>query len=106
MPLTDLNLDDRTFQQLYQELRRRIPAYTPEWTDHNDSDPGITLLQLFAWLAEIVIYRLNRVPGKNYIKFLELVGVQLQQPAPALAELQFTLANGQTMAPVGAGTQV
>lgn len=106
MPLTDLNLDDRTFQQLYQELRRRIPAYTPEWTDHNDSDPGITMLQLFAWLAEIVIYRLNRVPDKNYIKFLELVGVQLQAPAPAQAELQFSLAKGPTMAPVGAGTQV
>ena len=66
MPLTDLNLDDRTFEQLYQELRRRIPAYTPEWTDHNDSDPGITLLQMFAWLSEIVIYRLNRVPEKNH----------------------------------------
>src|SRR5438552_6059518 len=106
MALTDLNLDDRTFEQLYQELRRRIPAYTPEWTDHNDSDPGITLMQMFAWLAEIVIYRLNRVPEKNYIKFLELVGVQLRQPAPARAELQFTLVKDATQAPVGAGTQV
>ena len=52
MPLPGLNLDDRTFEQLYQELRRRIPAYAPEWTDHNDSDPGITLMQMFSWLAE------------------------------------------------------
>ena len=51
MPLPDIQLDNRTFEQLATELRRRIPAYTPEWTDHNDSDPGITLLQLFSWLA-------------------------------------------------------
>jgi predicted phage baseplate assembly protein len=107
MPLPVLNLDDRTFEQLYQELRRRIPAYTPEWTDHNDSDPGITLMQMFAWLAEVVIYRLNKVPAKNYVKFLELMGVELHQPAPARAELQFTLAQGgPKAAPVGAGTQV
>lgn len=107
MPLPVLNLDDRTFEQLYQELRRRIPAYTPEWTDHNDSDPGITLMQMFAWLAEVVIYRLNKVPAKNYVKFLELMGVELHQPAPARAELQFTLApRGPASAPVGAGTQV
>jgi predicted phage baseplate assembly protein len=107
MPLPVLNLDDRTFEQLYQELRRRIPAYTPEWTDHNDSDPGITLMQMFAWLAEVVIYRLNKVPAKNYVKFLELMGVELHQPAPARAELQFTLASGAPKpAPVGAGIQV
>ena len=107
MPLPVLNLDDRTFEQLYQELRRRIPAYTPEWTDHNDSDPGITLMQMFAWLAEVVIYRLNKVPAKNYVKFLELMGVELHQPAPARAELQFTLASGVPKpAQVAAGTQV
>src|SRR4026209_2181847 len=106
MPLTDLNLDNRTFDQLFQELRRRIPAYAPEWTDHNDSDPGITMLQMFSWLAEVVIYRLNKVPEKNYIKFLELMGIELHQPAPAQAELQFTLVKGAVKATVGAGTQV
>src|SRR6266568_470703 len=106
MPLPVLNLDDRTFEQIYQELRRRIPAYAPEWTDHNDSDPGITLMQMFSWLAEVVIYRLNKVPEKNYVKFLELMGIELQQPAAAKAELQFTLVKGADKAPVGAGTPV
>ena len=54
MALPDIQLDDRTFEQLQIELRRRIPAYTPEWTDHNESDPGITLMQLFAWLGEMI----------------------------------------------------
>jgi hypothetical protein len=106
MPLPDINLDDRTFTQIFQELRRRIPAYAPEWTDHNDSDPGITLMQMFSWLAEIVIYRLNRVPEKSYIKFLELMGIELHQPAAARTELQFTLVKGEKPSHVGAGSQV
>lgn len=106
MPLADINLDDRTFEDLFQELRRRIPSYTPEWTDHNESDPGITLMQLFAWLSEIIIWRLNQVPEKNFRKFLELVGLNLDPPAPATVELQFTLVKGATSAQVLSGTQV
>ncbi len=107
MPLPDLNLDDRTFEDLFQELRRRIPTYTPEWTDHNESDPGITLIQLFAWLSEIILWRLNRVPEKNFAKFLELVGLELNPPVPAHTELQFTLVkNAPGPAPVDAGTRV
>jgi hypothetical protein len=106
MPLPTINLDDRTFAQLFQELQRRIPAYTPEWTDYNDSDPGVTLMQLFAWLAEILVYRINQVPEKNFIKFLELVGISLTAPAPATTELQFTLVPNATATSVLAGTQV
>ena len=108
MPLPDIQLDDRTFEQLVTELRRRIPAYTPEWTDHNDSDPGITLLQLFAWLSEMIIWRLNQVPQKNYYAFLRLVGIDLIQPAPAVAELTFKLSTEDLdfAVPIPAGTQV
>jgi len=106
MPLPDINLDDRTFDQLYAELSRRIEVYTPEWTDLNDSDPGVTLLQLFAWLAEILVYRINKVPQKNFIKFLELVGIPLVQPTPAVTELQFTLVKNAAATSVLAGTQV
>ena len=93
MPLPDIQLDDRRFEELVSEAKRRIPRYTPEWTDFNESDPGITLVQLFAWLAEIILYRLNRVPDKNFIKFLELIGIQLMPPMPAQAELTFKLSS-------------
>jgi predicted phage baseplate assembly protein len=106
MALPDLNLDDRTFEDLYNEARRRIPAYTPEWTDHNDSDPGITLLQLAAYFQEMIIWRLNRVPQKNYVKFLELVGLDLLPASPARADLTFTLSKGATSADIPAGAQV
>lgn len=106
MPLPQINLDDRTFDDLYQELVRRIPSYTPEWTDYNDSDPGVTLMQLFAWLAEILVYRINQVPQKNFVKFLELVGIPLLQPAAAVTQLQFTLVQNAPAQSVLAGTQV
>ena len=63
MALPVPNLDDRTFQDLVNEARSRIPLHCPEWSDHNLSDPGITLIELFAWMTELIIYRLNQVPN-------------------------------------------
>jgi predicted phage baseplate assembly protein len=90
MPLTEPNLDDRTFEEIYSDLRLRIPRYTKEWTNFNESDSGVTLLQLFAWLSEMMLYRMNQVPLKNYIKFLKLLGTELEPARPALARLTFT----------------
>ena len=82
MPIESPQLDDLRYDARVEELIRRIPVYAPEWTDHNDSDPGITLIQLFAHLAEQIGYRLNRIPEKNHIELLKLLGVRLQ-PARA-----------------------
>ena len=84
-------LDDRRYDDLVAEARARIPRYTPEWTDHNDSDPGITLVQLFAWLSDMLLYRLAQVPEQNYLKFLELLGVELAPARPARVEVTFPL---------------
>jgi predicted phage baseplate assembly protein len=91
MPLPEINLDNRRFEELFIEAKRRIPGYTPEWTDHSDSDPGIALTQLFAAFTEMLTWSLNRVPEKNYVKFLELIGIQLKSPTPARADLSFAL---------------
>lgn len=85
------NLDDRTWEMLVTEARKKIPDYTKEWTDHNPSDPGIVLIELFAWLMEQTIYRLNRVPDKYRREFLNLVGITRQPPNPAQADITFTL---------------
>lgn len=95
MPLPTPNLDDRRFQDILDEARRLIPRYCPTWTDHNLSDPGITLLELFAWMTDLLLYRLNRVPDRNYVKFLELIGVHLQPARPAVAEILFRLSAPQ-----------
>jgi predicted phage baseplate assembly protein len=95
MPLDTFapKLDDRSFDQIVAEAKSLIPRYAPEWTDYNESDPGITLVQLFAWMTEMTLYRLNQVPDLNYIKFLQLIGIELTPARPATAELTFTLAR-------------
>ena len=108
MPLPDIQLDNRSYSDLVAELRRRIPAYTPEWTDYNESDPGIALIEMFAWLADILIYRINQIPDKAYVKILQMLGIQLTLPAPAQAYLTFTL-NSKDLpfaVQIQAGTQV
>src|SRR6266581_5466929 len=77
------NLDDRTWDHLVEEAKRRIAAKCPAWTDFNPSDPGMTLVELMAWMTETVLYSLNRVPDLNYVKYLELIGVRLQPARPA-----------------------
>jgi len=78
-------------KDLVDEARKRIVQYCPEWTDYNLSDPGITLIELFAWMTELMVYRLNRVPDKNYVKFLELLGLQLKPASSARTDLTFWL---------------
>lgn len=107
MPLESKNLDDRRYSEIVEELRSRIPRYLPEWTDHNPSDPGITLIQLFAWLGEMIIYRLNQVPEKNYIEFLKLIGVERKPAYPTRAELTFKLTSpDRTSVTIPKGTRV
>jgi uncharacterized phage protein gp47/JayE len=107
MPLEAPNLDNRRFTEIVEELRSRIPRYLPEWTDHNRSDPGITLIQLFGWLGEMMLYRLNQVPDRNYITFLQLIGVERKPAAPARAELTFSLVSpGPSTVIIPKGTRV
>ncbi|MEL7226490.1 MAG: putative baseplate assembly protein, partial [Cyanobacteria bacterium J06576_12] len=89
--LPNSDLDDRGFKDLVEECLLRIPRYCPEWTNHNPSDPGITMVELFGWLTDQMMMRFNQVPRRNYVAFLELLGVQLQPPAPARSAVTFYL---------------
>ena len=95
MALPVPNLDDRRFQDLVDDAKRLVQQKCPEWTDHNVSDPGVTLIELFAWMTDQLIYRLNRVPDRNYIKFLELIGVNLFPPTAARSQVTFWLSSPQ-----------
>jgi len=107
MPLPAPHLDDRRFQDLVDEAKRAIPRYCPEWTDHNVHDPGVTLIELFAHMVETMIFRLNRVPEKSYITFMDLMGVRLQEPAAARTELTFWLtAPASETVVIPGGTEV
>jgi predicted phage baseplate assembly protein len=91
--LPEIQLDDRRFQDLVSEARTRISRACPEWTEHNVSDPGITLIELFAWMTEMTIYRLNRVPDKLHVALLDLLGIRLDGPSAATTSLRFRLAD-------------
>jgi hypothetical protein len=97
MPIVSPQLDDLTYDRVVAELTRRIPVYSPEWTDFNDSDPGITLIQLFGYLAEMVGYRLNRIPEKTQINLLRLLGVELHPAHAATSRLALLLADPTTL---------
>lgn len=98
LPKSDL--DDRKFNDLVEECRLRIPRYCPEWTNYNPGDPGITLVELFAWLTDQMLMRFNQVPRRNYVVFLELMGIRLQPPTPAQAALTFRLTTDTRLLPL------
>ncbi|MBW4721116.1 putative baseplate assembly protein [Saccharothrix obliqua] len=107
MSLPTPNLDDRRFQDLVDEAKRRVQQHCPEWTDHNVSDPGVTLIEAFAHMVDELLYRLNRVPDLHYLRFLDLIGVELFPPTAARAQVTFWLAAPRaTPVVVPGGAQV
>lgn len=81
------DLDDREFEELVEDARKRIPVHSEEWTDHNAHDPGITFLELLAWVAETDVYRLDQLTDAHVEKYLQLVGVSPDPPTPATVQL-------------------
>lgn len=94
MPLTIPTLDDRRYQELLNEALARIPVHNPEWTNFNQSDPGVTLLELFAFFTETLLYRANRMPEVNRRTFLSLLGVPLQPATSASGIVTITNERG------------
>lgn len=91
MPLLLPNLDDRTWADIVGDANSVIPVYGPEWTDQNYSDPGITLVELCAWIAEMDIYQLNQISDREKMQFLRLVGIVPKSPSAARAVLSLYL---------------
>ena len=100
MPLIPPSLDDRSYDDLVQDLLANIPAHTPEWTNPQPGDPGRTLLELFAWLADTILYRANLIPERQRIAFLKLLGEPMQPAAAATGLLSLSL-DPASVAPVG-----
>jgi predicted phage baseplate assembly protein len=106
MSLPAPDLDDRNFQDLVYDAKRLVQVRCPQWSDHNVSDPGVTLIETFAYMTSQLIYRLNRVPDRLYIKFLELIGVRLLPATPARTSLTFWLSSPQeTTVTIPSGTR-
>ena len=103
MPLIPPSLDDRSYDDLVQDLLANIPAHTPEWTNPQPGDPGRTLLELFAWLADTILYRANLIPERQRLAFLKLLGQSLQPAAPASGLITLAL-DASTLTPLKLAT--
>ena len=93
MPIQVPSLDDRSYQDLVDEVLARIPAHTPEWTNPMPGDPGRTMVELFAWLTDTLLYRVNLVPERQRLAFLRLLGVPLQPARAARTVVSVSFAN-------------
>src|SRR6201999_247738 len=91
MALPVPNLDDRRFQDLVDDAKRLVMRRCPEWTDHNVSDPGVTLIETFAYMTDQLLFRLNQVPDRMYVKFLDMIGLRLIPATPAEVPVTFWL---------------
>ena len=91
MSLDAPDLDDVTFDELREDALKRIPVLAPEWTDHNVHDPGITIIELLAWLVETYGYELDQITDRHRRKYLELAGIQPRGPRPATVALSFAV---------------
>ena len=79
MPLPNLNLDDKTFKELVEDAKKYIPIHAPDWTDYNIHDPGITLIELFAWISEMQLYYLSKITEENKLSFLKILGAPIKK---------------------------
>jgi hypothetical protein len=94
VPLASPTLDDRKYQQILDEALARVPVHNPEWTNFNKSDPGVTLIEVFSFLTESLLYRANQIPERNRRKFLQLLGLGLQPASSALGLVSFSFSGG------------
>lgn len=100
------DLDDVSFEELFEEAEKRLPAYADGWTDYNPSDPGIVLLELLAYLTDTYAYQLDAVTDEHRQKYLKLVGERPRPPEPATLRLSLALPDGEEPVEVPAGTQL
>lgn len=101
--LPDIILNDENFEEIFEEARGMVASLYPDWTDHNYHDPGITMLELFAWLKEIQLYKLNFLTDEMRIKFLNLAGMRRQHKTPSYAAVSAMAARDASIA---AGTKL
>jgi hypothetical protein len=99
VPLIPPALDDRAYDDIVQDMLDNIPAHTPEWTNPQPGDPGRTLIELFGWLADTILYRANLIPERQRIAFLHLLG-QSMQPAAAAKGLVSLSLDPASLAPI------
>jgi len=100
MPIPRYRLDDRNFDDLVRELVDRIPSHTPEWTNPQEGDPGRTLIDLFAWLGDTLLYRVNLLPERQRLEFMRLLNIAMIPSCPATGLVSLVVNNKKIFQPI------
>lgn len=99
-------LDDKDYEELMDEARKLLPAYSGAWTNYNPQDPGITILETLAWLTDSYVYQLDSVTDDHRRKYLALMGDRPQPPTAASTRLSLDQQADETPLRIAAGTQL
>ena len=91
--LPDINLDNESFDEIYDNARNLIVSTYPEWTDFNYHDPGATMLEMLAWLKESQQYYINKIGPENVKKYLKLLGLEKRTKVPSQADVSVIYEN-------------
>ncbi len=87
-------IDPRRFEDIEGMVKGIVPHYTPEWAAASEKDPGVALIKIFTHMSESIINRLNKVPQKNFIAFLDMLGVKQLPAQSSRVPVTFMLAKG------------
>lgn len=92
--MTVPKINSMTRDAILQEIKRKAPFYTPHWKAESEKDFGLALSKIFSHMSEIMINRLNEVPQKHFISFLDTLNFPLLSAQPARVPLTFILSKG------------
>ncbi|MEU6328574.1 hypothetical protein ABZ851_15060 [Streptomyces sp. NPDC047049] len=104
LPVPDL--DDLRFQPLVDAAKRALPGRAPGWTDHNVSDPGVTLIEACAERVDLLLYRVARMTPAQRDRLLRLMGIAPVPAMPFRVRVAFTRDGGEGDVTVPAGTEL
>ena len=96
-----ISLDDEQFEEIVEKAIKMIPNLYPEWTDYNVHDPGITMLEVLAWLKEIQQFHMDQIGPFHIRKYLMLLGEQPQKIIPAKSRISVSGINAGVVLPRG-----
>ena len=96
-----IRLDEENFQEIFETARKRIPLLYPEWTNFNENDSGIALLELFSWLKEVQEFHLNQVGLEHESVYLKLLGIERKEICPARTVVTCCSVKEETELPEG-----
>lgn len=91
---------DAPLAERIARIQELPPVRVRGWQPPGPEDPpdaGSTLVRIFSRMAELAITRINQVPDRNFLAFLDLIGTRLEPPQTARVPLTFNLAAGSTV---------